>query len=207
MFTKEVFVQKTRRWENNIYYKMAKSYSMLGKILYAEDDFLTREIVGEKLEEEGYAVVLAKDGKEAWNEFQQKVFDAVILDVDIPVELVVKLKSVLRDNSSRLCYLTEQLSFDTLTNKLFMKGREKVLSTLEGKILAVLCKNPNQLVKKDLLLEIGWNSTDVNWESQLIKTISKLRKLLEECEGINLRNDTRKGYWLLIDSTIKSKNC
>ena len=48
-------------------------------------------------------------------------------------ELVVKLKSVLRDNSSRLCYLTEQLSFDTLTNKLFMKGREKVLSTLEGK--------------------------------------------------------------------------
>ena len=59
MFTKEVFVQKTRRWENNIYYKMAKSYSMLGKILYAEDDFLTREIVGEKLEEEGYAVVLA----------------------------------------------------------------------------------------------------------------------------------------------------
>lgn len=257
MFTKEVFVQKTRRWENNIYYKIAKSYSMLGKILYAEDDFLTREIVGEKLEEEGYAVVLAKDGKEAWNEFQQNVFDAVILDVDIPVyngyevasliqsenlqiplifyssltdveyikkgfdngakvyivksgnmeELVVKLKSVLRDNSSRLCYLTEQLSFDTLTNKLFMKGREKVLSTLEGKILAVLCKNPNQLVKKDLLLEIGWNSTDVNWESQLIKTISKLRKLLEECEGINLRNDTRKGYWLLIDSTIKSKNC
>ena len=88
-----------------------------------------------------------------------------------------------------------------------MKGREKVLSTLEGKILAVLFKNPNQLVKKDLLLEIGWNSTDVNWESQLIKTISKLRKLLEECEGINLRNDTRKGYWLLIDSTIKSKNC
>ena len=88
-----------------------------------------------------------------------------------------------------------------------MKGREKVLSTLEGKILAVLCKNPNQLVQKDLLLEIGWNSTDVNWESQLIKTISKLRKLLEECEGINLRNDTRKGYWLLIDSTIKSKNC
>ena len=53
MFTKEVFVQKTRRWENNIYYKMAKSYSMSGKILYAEDDFLTREIVGEKLEEEG----------------------------------------------------------------------------------------------------------------------------------------------------------
>ena len=77
MFTKEVFVQKTRRWENNIYYKMAKSYSMSGKILYAEDDFLTREIVGEKLEEEGYAVVLAKDGKEAWNEFQQNVFDAV----------------------------------------------------------------------------------------------------------------------------------
>ena len=88
-----------------------------------------------------------------------------------------------------------------------MKGKEKGLWTLEGKILTVVCKKRKKKGKKDLLLEIGWNSTDVNWESQLIKTISKLRKLLEECEGINLRNDTRKGYWLLIDSTIKSKNC
>ena len=250
----EVRVQKKRKKKLKI--GVFCSYSPKEEL---EDPYYLciRLAIEKKLEEEGYAVVLAKDGKEAWNEFQQNVFDAVILDVDIPVyngyevasliqsenlqiplifyssltdveyikkgfdngakvyivksgnmeELVVKLKSVLRDNSSRLCYLTEQLSFDTLTNKLFMKGREKVLSTLEGKILAVLCKNPNQLVKKDLLLEIGWNSTDVNWESQLIKTISKLRKLLEECEGINLRNDTRKGYWLLIDSTIKSKNC
>ncbi len=73
---KKCLCRKQEDGENNIYYKMAKSYSMLGKILYAEDDFLTREIVGEKLEEEGYAVVLAKDGKEAWNEFQQNVFDA-----------------------------------------------------------------------------------------------------------------------------------
>ena len=102
MFTKEVFVQKTRRWENNIYYKMAKSYSMLGKILYAEDDFLTREIVGEKLEEEGYAVVLAKDGKEAWNEFQQNVFDAVILDVDIPVYNGYEVASLIQSENLQI---------------------------------------------------------------------------------------------------------
>lgn len=102
MFTKEVFVQKTRRWENNIYYKMAKSYSMSGKILYAEDDFLTREIVGEKLEEEGYAVVLAKDGKEAWNEFQQNVFDAVILDVDIPVYNGYEVASLIQSENLQI---------------------------------------------------------------------------------------------------------
>lgn len=81
---------------------MAKSYSMLGKILYAEDDFLTREIVGEKLEEEGYAVVLAKDGKEAWNEFQQNVFDAVILDVDIPVYNGYEVASLIQSENLQI---------------------------------------------------------------------------------------------------------
>ena len=220
------------------------------KILYAEDDFLTREVVAEKLEQEGYSVVLAKNGKEAWTEFQKNSFNAVILDVDMPIyngyevagliqsenlqvplifysslanvdnikqgfnngakvyivksgdieELVVKLNSVLRDNSSRLCYLTEQVYFDTLTYRLNIYGKEKVLQNVEGKILAVLCKNPNQLVKKDLLLEIGWNSTDINWDKQLIKVISKLRKTLEDCNEIDIRSDTQKGYWLLINS-------
>ena len=81
---------------------MAKSYSMSGKILYAEDDFLTREIVGEKLEEEGYAVVLAKDGKEAWNEFQQNVFDAVILDVDIPVYNGYEVASLIQSENLQI---------------------------------------------------------------------------------------------------------
>ena len=220
------------------------------KILYAEDDFLTREVVAERLEQEGYSVVLAKNGKEAWTEFQKNSFNAVILDVDMPIyngyevagliqsenlqvplifysslanvdnikqgfnngakvyivksgdieELVVKLNSVLRDNSSRLCYLTEQVYFDTLTYRLNIYGKEKVLQNVEGKILAVLCKNPNQLVKKDLLLEIGWNSTDINWDKQLIKVISKLRKTLEDCNEIDIRSDTQKGYWLLINS-------
>ena len=55
------------------------------KILYAEDDFLTREVVAERLENEGYSVVLAKNGKEAWTEFQKDSFNAVILDVDMPI--------------------------------------------------------------------------------------------------------------------------
>lgn len=222
----------------------------MAKVLYAEDDFLTREVVGERLEEEGYTVVLARDGQEAWNEFQQDAFDAVILDVDMPKrngyevacmiqsknlqvplifystladvehirqglgngakaylvksgsmeDLLRQLKGALRDNSSRLCRLTEQVYFDTLSNKLFIQGTEKALSTLEGNILAVLCKNPNQLVKKDLLLDVGWESTDIRWDKQLIKVISKLRKILEECDGIDLRNDTQKGYWLLLES-------
>ena len=72
------------------------------QILYAEDDFLTREIVGEKLEEEGYAVVLAKDGKEAWNEFQQNVFDAVILDVDIPVYNGYEVASLIQSENLQI---------------------------------------------------------------------------------------------------------
>jgi putative two-component system response regulator len=55
-----------------------------GTILIAEDDILTRGLFAEILEEQGYEVVLAKDGAEAVDIFGSKHIDLVLLDVKMP---------------------------------------------------------------------------------------------------------------------------
>ena len=45
---------------------------------------------------------MAKDGKEAWNEFQQNVFDAVILDVDIPVYNGYEVASLIQSENLQI---------------------------------------------------------------------------------------------------------
>ena len=54
------------------------------KVLIAEDDRFTREGLVEVLEGEGYRVVVAVDGSEAIQLFQQQSPDFVCLDIMMP---------------------------------------------------------------------------------------------------------------------------
>ena len=55
------------------------------KILYAEDDRLSRELVKERLEKEGFEVLVASNGKEACRIFQEEEGIAVVvLDIEMP---------------------------------------------------------------------------------------------------------------------------
>lgn len=55
------------------------------KILYAEDDRLSREMVKERLEKEGFEVLVASNGKEACRIFQEEEGIAVVvLDIEMP---------------------------------------------------------------------------------------------------------------------------
>ena len=54
------------------------------RILYAEDDDTTRQVVCGQLAEEGFDVVTANDGEEAIKEFGSKTFDLILLDIRMP---------------------------------------------------------------------------------------------------------------------------
>src|SRR5579872_3436102 len=54
------------------------------KILLAEDDLFLRDIYLEILKNENYEVTIAKDGKEALEEFEKGSWDLVLLDVIMP---------------------------------------------------------------------------------------------------------------------------
>lgn len=54
------------------------------KILYAEDNRITAQEITEALEEHGYEVQTVFDGDEAWQAFQERVADVVLLDQNMP---------------------------------------------------------------------------------------------------------------------------
>lgn len=54
------------------------------KVLLAEDDLQMGFIIKDNLEEEGYEVINCPDGETAWDQFQRKVPDICLLDVNMP---------------------------------------------------------------------------------------------------------------------------
>ncbi|MGD0626197.1 MAG: ATP-binding protein [Thermodesulfobacteriota bacterium] len=55
------------------------------KILCVDDDAGLLHLYQEELSEEGYEVILAKDGKEAMEKFKEEMPEAVVLDIRMPV--------------------------------------------------------------------------------------------------------------------------
>jgi len=56
------------------------------KVLVVDDDASVRESLRKVLEAEGYQVVLAADGREAVQEFEQGHVDLLLLDMGLPVK-------------------------------------------------------------------------------------------------------------------------
>ena len=54
------------------------------KILIADDEDVVLEIMARKIASQGYEVVTAKDGQEAWNKIVSDVPDIIILDLSMP---------------------------------------------------------------------------------------------------------------------------
>ena len=81
-----------------------KKYSNTCKILLAEDSAFYRNLLSSYLISCGYEVVIAKDGKEAWERIQKDDFDLVLTDLTMPemdgYELSLKLK-----NDSRFSHI------------------------------------------------------------------------------------------------------
>jgi len=67
------------------------------KILFVEDDEMSREVISLRLQRSGFEVKLAVDGAQALQEVTQQPFDLIILDMSMPVlsgwETAKKLKS------------------------------------------------------------------------------------------------------------------
>jgi len=54
------------------------------KVLIADDEDVVLEIMARKIASQGYEVITAKDGQEAWNKIISGVPDIIILDLNMP---------------------------------------------------------------------------------------------------------------------------
>lgn len=77
------------------------------KILVADDEESIRLLYKEELEEQGYEVILACDGNEAFEKYGSTDLDLIILDIKMPglsgIELMHKIREQSRDVPIILC--------------------------------------------------------------------------------------------------------
>jgi len=91
--------------------------SVSTNILLLEDDLLFGESIADVLEEEGFAVVLCRNGQEALDETYKSHFDLYLLDINVPlIDGLSLLKELRRANDTTpAIYLTSHQELDTLS--------------------------------------------------------------------------------------------
>jgi two-component system response regulator (stage 0 sporulation protein F) len=75
---------------------------MKKKILIAEDEPGLRMLYADELEEDGYEVITAKDGKDAIERYQEGGLDLIILDIAMPVMDGIDALRHLKDKNGKV---------------------------------------------------------------------------------------------------------
>lgn len=75
---------------------------MKKKIMLAEDDVVLRILFGEELQDEGYEVLTAGNGKEAIQRFEEGKPDLVILDIVMPVMDGIEAMNLLKERNGKV---------------------------------------------------------------------------------------------------------
>lgn len=70
------------------------------KVLMAEDEPEVLDIMSKKIAGEGYAVITARDGQEAWDKIQQESPDVIVLDLVMPKQNGFQVLRRLRERPS-----------------------------------------------------------------------------------------------------------
>lgn len=113
--------------------------------------------------------------------------------------LVYVIKQMYKPKGNHIHHLAKNVTFDSFSLELNIRGEITDLSSsLNGKILLALCNNINRLTVRNILLEAGWGSTQVNLEAQLNKVISQLKQMLKHVKNVSIQTDKGRGYWLKI---------
>ena len=72
------------------------------KILGVEDDLSLLRLYQDELTEEGYKVVLAKDGKEAMRKFGKESPDVVVMDICMPMMEGIQTMAAMQGNDRQV---------------------------------------------------------------------------------------------------------
>ena len=118
---------------------------MNSKILYVEDDPTLGFVTTDNLREEGYEVLLEKDGKSALKRFKKEIVDICILDVMLPE----------MDGMKVMEFLTSHENYKDITvivNSSLEKDDERLIKLRKMGAIATINKS-DAANQKNLLLE------------------------------------------------------
>lgn len=112
--------------------------------------------------------------------------------------LIAQAESLLSDKQeAETISLAKNVTYNLISSVLIVGEQAIKLTMLENKIFTLLCKNPNKLIKRELLLKAGWDSDEARFELQLNKVICRLRFVLSPVASIEIVTDKGNGYWFM----------
>lgn len=223
-------------------------------ILLAEDDDNLGLLLQQFLKSKGFSVELARNGKHAYEKFNDGHFDFCIFDVMMPEmdgytlakevrlidpkvpilfltaksmkedklegfeagaddyltkpfameELLARLNAILRRstgdeaNDEDEVHAIGNIKYDPVSRILHLKEEERKLTTKEGQLLHLLCKNRNDVLDRQAALRAIWGDDNYFNGRSMDVYIAKLRKLLKEDERIEILNIHGKGFKLIV---------
>jgi CheY-like chemotaxis protein len=137
------------------------------KIVVADDELRIRMLYEEVLSESGYEVYSAKDGKEAWEFYQQHQPDLVILDVKMPemhgFDVLEKIRGLNPDVPILICSAYPKLGNDPYVITMGVVGfinKPISIETLREEVARALDKDSAEVP----LQEVEWGNVELEKE-------------------------------------------
>ncbi len=107
------------------------------------------------------------------------------------------LKRIGKSNTGQLNQFTlGSLTFDYSNFKLLGKDYEQKLTKKEAEILKLLCQHKNQVIQRELVLNMVWGDDSYYLGRSLDVFITKLRKYLKQDESVKITNVHGVGFKL-----------
>lgn len=118
-------------------------------------------------------------------------------------ELTMRIEAILRrvtkrKSHDRTSYELGEYTFDTQTQVLAHGEVHKKLTTKESELLSLLCAHANDILQRDFALRTIWIDDNYFNARSMDVYITKLRKLLQDDERVQIINIHGKGYKLII---------
>ncbi len=118
-------------------------------------------------------------------------------------ELLARIEAILRrtgpaDTEESEMQQIGTIQYEPVSRILHLKEENKKLTTKEGQLLHLLCKNRNEVLDRQAALRAIWGDDNYFNGRSMDVYIAKLRKLLKEDERIEILNIHGKGFKLIV---------
>ncbi len=118
-------------------------------------------------------------------------------------ELLARIEAILRrtgtaDTDESEIQQIGTIQYEPVSRILHLKEEQKKLTTKEGQLLHLLCKNRNEVLDRQAALRAIWGDDNYFNGRSMDVYIAKLRKLLKEDERIEILNIHGKGFKLIV---------
>ena len=196
------------------------------RVLIAEDEKDLNRILTDRLKAECYSVDSCYDGQAALDYLASAEYDAVILDIMMPLldglrvlremrkgnnstpvllveELMARIRVLLRRpaETPKTCYRAADLEVHMDTRKVLRGGQEVKLSGKEFALLRYMIQNKGIVLSRDRLEEHLWNFDYAGGSNVIDVYIRYLRKKIDEGHEPKLIHTVRGAGYVLRDES------